>query len=723
MDYLPESEEMSMKKLILVFAVAMFFAGIQTKAYDDYQKPVSPYYTSGVQYLKAHQYSNAITELKKALRENPQDTSSRIQLINAYLARAAYFNNQAKEYNKSANDLRSGLFYMKYYTTAPIDTAMMTNIQATENNLKTVMSSVSNDNSAKARFLRGKSLRAQGEFAAAAIEFHAAQSDPTYKKESSAALGDIYYILNLNEQAATFFESAIKCDASNVDMHLKLARVYERLGYTDKAINEYNCALSKSDENQDILLSLETIWRQKTVEDPNNAEAHANLGAVLQKKGDLTNALNEYQTAEKLNPTNVTTRMNLGTLYQQQNNFDAAIQAYDSILRLYPNNKNAYFYKAQCLKAQGLKDSAIKNFKLALNLDPNDEAIKNELMDIYQKEMSPDEFLKFMYSELQKNPTDGDSVYKYAYELHKAGRLDEAITYYNQSIKLAPNSPNAYINLAHVYRQKSNYDKARQTLVDAGSLFPENVDIKKQLASMEEENKSLLYSNAAKLYQEKKYNDAISMYNKILPATAESYLGLGACYQSLNNNKTAIDYYKKALALDSTNADTAYYIGLAYSNLDDLANAKIYANKALAIDPNNKNAKDLLSYTIEQENIAMIDNAMTFYEKKQYNEALNLLNKAIAQDSTDANAYYYRALVYDELKKYNEAISDYKNAFKNNNQMTIVYYAMAIDYDFLKQYKEALLNYKKYLESTQDKNEYTQYSEQRVKDLKQYDTP
>lgn len=712
-----------MKKQVLMLAVAMIFAGSSVNAYDEYQQPVSPYYTSGVQYLKSHQYTNAITELKKALRENPNDTSARIQLINAYLARAAYFNNQAKQFNKSANDLRSGLFYMKYYSTSPIDTAMMTNIQATENNLNIVMSSVDTDNTPKARFERGKTLRSQGEFAAAAIEYHAAQLDPSYKKDASVALGDIYYILNLNEQAANFYEQAIKCDASVVETHLKLARVYERLGQTDKAINEYNCALSKSDENQDILLSLETIWRQKVAEEPENAEAHANLGAVLQKKGDFANALTEYQTAEKINPTNVTTRMNLGTLYQQQKNYEAAIQAYDSILRLYPNNKMAYYYKAQCLKAQGLKDAAIENYKLALNLDTNDENIKEELFEMYKQTMTTDQLLAYMYSELQKTPVDALATYNYAYELHKAGRLDDAISYYKQSIKLNPNYPNAYINLAQVYRQKNDYAAAKQTLIDAKGLFPENGDIKKHLASVEAETGSIMFSDAAKLYQQQKYNEAIAIYNKIQPATAESNLGIGACYQAMNNNQSAIEYFKKAFILDSTNADTAYYIGLAYANMNDFTNAKLYANKALSIDKNNKNAKDLIAYTIEQENIIFLDKAMEFYEKKQFNDALELINKALAQDSTDSNAYYYRALVYDEQKKYNEAIADYNNAIKNNPEMTIVYYAMAIDYDYLKQYKNALLNYKKFLASTKEENEYTKYSQQRVKDLHQYDTP
>ena len=75
--------------------------------------------------------------------------------------------------------------------------------------------------------------------------------------------------------------------------------------------------------------------------------------------------------------------------------------------------------------------------------------------------------------------------------------------------------------------------------------------------------------------------DAIAVYNKISPATAEALLGIGACYQAMNNNKQAATYYVKSLALDAKNAETAYYAGLAYSNAQDFANAKTYAKKLL----------------------------------------------------------------------------------------------------------------------------------------------
>ena len=61
--------------------------------------------------------TSAITEFRKALRINYLDNSARISLINSYLARATYYANQEKNYEKAANDFRSALFYLKIYPT------------------------------------------------------------------------------------------------------------------------------------------------------------------------------------------------------------------------------------------------------------------------------------------------------------------------------------------------------------------------------------------------------------------------------------------------------------------------------------------------------------------------------------------------------------------------------------------------------------------------------
>lgn len=691
---------------------------------SNYSASGSAYYTAGVEFLKAHQYTNAITEFRKALRENPTDKSSRIQLVNSYISRAMYFNNKATDYNKAANDLRSAIFYMKYYECAPVDAQYLTNLNTMEENLSNILYAMNADVTPKGHFMVGKSLRAQGEFAAAAVEFHKSQTDPTYRYQSLVSLGEIYYILNLNDQAASYLEQAINIDSKDPETRLKLARVYERLGLLDKAAEEYTASLSKSGENQDILISLENIWRQKVAQYPNDAEAHSNLGAILQKKGDFDEALKEYEKAEQINPSSVTTRLNMGTMYQAKKEYETAIEAYDTIIEFNPNYMLAYLYKAQCYKELGNKDAAIQNYKLALNLDPSNQQVKNELFDVMETNMTTDEKLNYIYQEVQKAPTNADLLYRYAYELHKANRLPDAIMYYNRALTLDPKNQDTYINLAQAYKQQGNYDKARTILTDAKGMFPENSLIKKQLQALDSETASLIYADASELFRQEKYQDAINLYNKIMPATSESLVGIGACYQALNNNAQAAQYYEKAFALDPKNADTAYYLALAYSNMEKFTKAKTYAQKTLALNPTHKDAKELLNYVIEQENTEQMDKAIACYDQKQYAQALAILNKVISQDPKDSNAYYYRAMVYDAQKKYALAINDYKKALQYNPQMIIANYSIAIDYDYLAQYANALMYHKRYLAATQkvgETNDYTRYSHKRVIELKNYE--
>lgn len=692
---------------------------------NQYSETGSFYYNNGVKFLKSSQYDSAIEEFRKALRENPNDKTSRIQLVNTYIARAQYNNNKVMDYNKTANDLRSALFYLRFYDNQPVDAQYLSDVNNLEATLDNILYSMNADKSAKGRCTMGRSLRAQGEFAAAATEFHKSiQVDSSCKKMALANLGVIYYILNLNNQAVKYLDEALVLDSTNANLRLKLACAYERLGKIDLAAEQYNLSLAKSENNSEVLDSLEKLWSQKIEQNPNDAEAHANLGAVYQRRNNFAAALAEYEKAEKLNPSNVNTRLNLGTLYQAQKEYDTAIAAYDTILDVNPNFKLAYLYKAQCYKALGNKDAALENYKLALNLDPNNFEIKNEIHSLYEENMTPEQKLAHYHAQLQQIPNNADLTYKYAYELHKAGKISDAIDYYKQTIKLEPKNEDAYINLAQAYKQQKDYEKSKITLIDAQKLFPENKTIKNQLISLEAETTSLLYTDASNLYKEKKYLEAIEKYKKIVPETPESLLGIGACYQALNNNIEAAQYYVKSLEKDPNNAETAYYAALAYSNAEDFNNAKVYAKRTLVIEPNNKNAKDLMSYVDEQEITMKMDKAIALFEKEDYVQSLSLINSIISQNNSDSTAYYYRAMIYDTQKKYNLAINDYKKAIENNPQMLIAYYAIAVDYDYLEQYANALFYHKKYLSETQkvgETNDYTRYSASRIQDLKAYE--
>ena len=71
------------------------------------------HYNAAQNFLMQNQYSSAIVEFRKAMKINYLDNSARIGIINSYLARAAYYANTEKDYDRAANDFRSALFYLK----------------------------------------------------------------------------------------------------------------------------------------------------------------------------------------------------------------------------------------------------------------------------------------------------------------------------------------------------------------------------------------------------------------------------------------------------------------------------------------------------------------------------------------------------------------------------------------------------------------------------------
>ena len=83
------------------------------------------HYDSAQDFLAQGQYSSAIVEFRKALRINYMDNSARIGLINSYLARATYYANQEKNYDKCANDLNIGMNFNSWYHPNLIETILI----------------------------------------------------------------------------------------------------------------------------------------------------------------------------------------------------------------------------------------------------------------------------------------------------------------------------------------------------------------------------------------------------------------------------------------------------------------------------------------------------------------------------------------------------------------------------------------------------------------------
>ena len=362
-------------------------------------------------------------------------------------------------------------------------------------------------------------------------------------------------------------------------------------------------------------------------------------------------------------------------------------------------------------------DDAVSTYKTALNIEPNNADIKANLFELLKNTMPTEKVLDYLYQNVKNEPMNANTYYEFAYELHKANKVDDAIVYYKETIKLDNTNIDAYTNLSQAYRQKGDFVNAYATIQQAKTIAPTNEMVKKQADIITKEYGANRYSIATSAFEAGDYQRAINEYSKIKPATVDSCIGIAASYQALNNTQEAINYYKKAMHIDNKNAELPYYIATIYANNDDLTNAKQYVEMALGKNPNNAKAKELAEY-IDAKNVEIsLANAVKLYEEQNYKSAIEQFNKVLQITPNNATVYYYRAMAFDGLNDYQKAISDYQQTLRYAPDMIIAYYSMGVDYDALNDFTAAKENYKMYVEKSVDDDAYRRYAQSRINEI------
>ena len=682
------------------------------------------FYNNGQNLYNTSQYTGAIVEFKKALRINFKDNSARIGLVNSYLARGTYYANSQNDYDRAANDFRSALFYLKYYPDDKEVNDSANAIATTTDNLDQCMKSRGQSKLPQERYNRGVVLRKNGDLAAGGYELMRviSSSDKELQKKAYANVAEIMAVLDNTPKAIVYYQKAVATDPNNISLRLNYARLLDKLHKDDLAVQEYNYVLSKGANNTEVLTALEKIYLKKLASDSKNAQIYANLGAIYQKQKKYDEAINYYKQAEKLEPTSVTTRLNIGTLYQQKKDFTSALSAYNSVLALYPNNLEANLYRANVLAESGEKEEALKAYRKVLDIEPTNIEAKRAMFDILKDTMTPEQMIKTFSADAAVDRSTIEAMYDYALDLHKDKKLDSAITCYNEILKYDTNNPEVYANLALAYSEKKDYTKASALINTAKTKFPSNSAVKTAANTINKSISENLYTEANTYFTNSEYQKALDAYLKINPQPKDVLIAIAACYKGLDNIDKSIEYYKKAFAVDKTNSDVAYYIGVLYAEKENWTSAKIYLQTALKLNPKNENADDLLATVVEQNNILLINKVIDKYNAKDYDNALKIISQILTEDKKNAYAYYYRGLIYDAQQKPLQAINEYKQAIAHNSELILADYLIATAYDSLGQYANAYAYYKKFVMNSKTNDQYKQYSQTRLNDLKSYAT-
>ncbi|UCC94799.1 MAG: tetratricopeptide repeat protein [Candidatus Omnitrophota bacterium] len=176
-----------------------------------------------------------------------------------------------------------------------------------------------------------------------------------------------------------------------------------------------------------------------------------------------------------------------------------------------------------------------------------------------------------------------------------------------------------------------------------------------------------------------RYQDALSSYKKAIelnPKYATAYTNLGLAYYDLGNYQEAVSSYKKALELSPSDARTYNNLAVAYHKLGRNEEAIMACNKALEINPN---------FVDTYNNLALL-----YYLNGRYKKAIPIFEKAIKLNPYFAQAYYNLGNVYRAVGDDREAITLYKRAIEIDPNYTKVHRNLAVTYFNIQEYDLAI---------------------------------
>lgn len=415
-----------------------------------------------------------------------------------------------------------------------------------------------------------------------------------------------------------------------------------------------------------------------------------------------------------------------GSLYESKGQFAEAIIEFQDALR-YDNDPAIYYALAKDYSALNKQALAAEAANEAIKRDSTNITYRETLADIYIKEIQIDDaivqyraILKIdstrvqsmfniaqllapkyplqaleMYDRiLQMNGPDWEVLFKVAELNSGLHRYDKAAAAFEQMVKIDPSNVSLKQNLGEMYVRSGEYDKALTLFTDLLDSDPHNIEIRGALAELYlQQNK---WNDAQTQFEIILKNDSLSAdvrFRIVMAYLAQSqkdstllvnvkeqfqqflkhypedwrpmfYLGRLAIVE--NNDTTAFQYFDKVTKVAGWNAEAWWYLASILFDKKDYNQAVTVLEKAHQIVPNDGGINFLLGFG---------------YTRVDRNEdAIVPLERAIEINPKDINALSTLASTFDALKRYKESDTTFEMALRVDslNSMVLNNYAYSL---------------------------------------------
>lgn len=283
-----------------------------------------------------------------------------------------------------------------------------------------------------------------------------------------------------------------------------------------------------------------------------------------------------------------------------------------------------------------------------------------------------------------QDKTGAVKAYNKALELTKAEKYEEAVNMYNQAIELAKDLgeegqdivnraenqlPPVYYQMALTEYKNFQKEKSLGTLETTIDAFQEAAEVSEEYGDGQRADKSenvitqLLYTKSILQYRNQDLEASIATLDEVID----------------RNANYAKAYYQKGIVVKNMNSA-------------DLDRVLDLFDQAIEVGNKTNDAK-IVREAREAAREELVYRGANQIEDKNFDTAINLLNRALEYDSSSANAYYRLAEAYNKQQNWKQAINHAQQALEHENggrtDQAKIYFELATAYQGMGQKSEA----------------------------------
>jgi len=441
-----------------------------------------------------------------------------------------------------------------------------------------------------------------------------------------------------------------KLDAAAEQMRVYLFEnpscTYGRL--TAAAICLYNNQL------QEATKELNSVYLRQ----PNNTMALYALGYCYERLGKESQAVEFYQDCLKFKSYLQLPAQRLAAIYFKNGQLEKTIEQYEILKNEYPDDISTLVTLGYLYIATTRYMQAIETFNTAILIHPDNFHAQDDI-DQLIADGQLHEALEQLVDLLQRQPNRADLLMKHADVLRMLGAESDAVSQYEEALRICPDFLEATIKLGTQYLQSHQERLAAQQFNKAVEINDKIVDAYIGLATSQklagnvtdalgtlslaaaiQPNSSLLFAETAALRFQDGLRDNVPFDNQ---QTEED---------PANLTRAVIDAHRQQIINRPQNPDLHYRLGVLMTSVGRLPEAIQSFKTALEINPDYHRARSKL--------------AICLFEMNQKAEALELLPGPDRLDKDTLELHYKTALLYCDKVKFASSLMNLERHLESN---------------------------------------------------------